>query len=290
MNMINNVVRPKKLTVCIPARFREEVEIYYYLLKGRDLCHRNGAPLLLIIAGPPGTGKSFMAAETLKSIGVDIFHLSASSVGGSLEGDSVSAIKNIYLEASTKQHSAIICDDMDLSAVGDVENQTATPNKGLGNSFLMNLADNPYQIEGQKGKTYSIKKAPAVIFTVNDSNKIYKPLKRQSRSSIFNWKPSKDEMAEIVNAIFPKLTTQQVKWLINEFPDQPIAFYEQMPLYLVKNQLKNELRFGNRFRLDFENQRKINLMIYRAKHSDNCDLLAEIGHELQLGHISMNHL
>ncbi len=73
---------------------------------------------------------------------------------------------------------------------------------------LMHLVDYPNSVEGKETVRVPI------IITGNDFTKLYVPLVRAGRMTAFEWVPTMEERAEIVEFIFPELTKDECTNLV----------------------------------------------------------------------------
>jgi SpoVK/Ycf46/Vps4 family AAA+-type ATPase len=156
-----------------------------------------GYPLILAIQGPPGDGKSFQTALTLKKANYQLFRLSGSLLSGSWEGDSVKEVQDLYRRGAEwakegKSKSALLLDDFDLSPASQRDGTRYTVNSQLLTGFLMNLADDVTMC--QVGTNLRI----PVYVTGNDFSHLYGPLTRPGRMDFFTWFPDDNERTQIL--------------------------------------------------------------------------------------------
>lgn len=291
---------PKKQSVqyfsniVIPQRFRRKIIDHQTLFSCRIVNRAVRSPQLLFLVGPPGCGKTRMAEATLKEFGITPVILPASTLGGELEGDSVKPLVLAYLEAqgSGEHCGALIIDDFDLSAGRIDENQTSTINGSLLNSFLMSRADNPFQIEsGDKPfKTYAVDNPPIIIITANDTGKIYGPLKRPGRALIFEWKPNGPDLIEMVSGLYPGLKKAEAIKLVNTFPNQPIAFFEQLGYCLSRKIVGQYMESHNISHKDHFDISATADMIDRSSGTGTFAQLMRAGREMLSAHVSQSYL
>ncbi len=215
----------------IPKRFSDK--IMSHIIK---ISMGYPSPLLLIIQGEPGIGKSFQTQKILISNNLSYEVIDSSVLAGEHEGDSIKILKEIYIHQSMKQKvSAIIIDDFDMSIANQKNNFSKTSNSDILNTFLMHLCDNPALIDGKK-----VNPVPLII-TGNDFTNMYAPLVRDGRADIFEWSLLEDEKIKIVDAIFSEynLSKDQIKDLVSKYSTKSISFFKQIKLSFIDNHIND---------------------------------------------------
>lgn len=236
----------------VPPRFRREFERHLVAMACRARDSARKAPLLLVVTGPPGTGKSKMAEMCLEDLGAEFEILSGSALSGQFEGSSKVPIAEAYFRLGKRAPdaplNAMIIDDFDLTSDGVDALRSGTVNGKLLSGLLMNLADNPWQIEkrytGQDGmeRSRNVDVEPvAIILTLNNASELHKPLVRDGRIRAFHWEPTQDELAEMLAPVVPSLDAAEVEELVGSFPGQSIAFFAQIPEMLADELLEEQL-------------------------------------------------
>lgn len=158
-------------------------------------------PLVLMVQGPPGDGKSFQVRRTLESWGIEVFTRSSATLSGGLESDSVEKFKEVLdkVEDFYSKHAdslaAIVLEDFDLSPAGRQEKSEYTVNSQLLTGFLMNMADGV-----EVHRLASARRTP-VFITGNDFSVLHRPLVRPGRMDVFTWNPTPEERARIIGSI-----------------------------------------------------------------------------------------
>jgi ribulose bisphosphate carboxylase small subunit len=189
-------------------------------------------PLILGIHGRKGEGKSFQCELAFKHMGVEPVRMSAGELESPDAGDPVRLIRLRYREAAELikvrgKMCVLLINDLDAGA-GRVDRSTQyTVNTQLVNGTLMNIADNPtdVQLPGSYD-TQSIHRVP-IIVTGNDFSTLYAPLIRDGRMEKFYWEPTREDRIGIVSGIFEEddLPRSMVEQLIDTFPNQSIDFF-----------------------------------------------------------------
>ncbi|MCU0569553.1 MAG: ribulose bisphosphate carboxylase small subunit, partial [Oculatellaceae cyanobacterium Prado106] len=115
-----------------------------------------------------------------------------------------------------------------------------TVNTQLVNGTLMNIADNPTNV--QLPGSYDsepIQRIP-IIVTGNDFATLYAPLIRDGRMEKFYWEPSRDDRIGIVSGIFEAdaVGRSDIEELVDTFPDQSIDFYGAVRSRLYDEQIE----------------------------------------------------
>lgn len=209
----------------IPTSFERAIGLHLFLnLHPRPDA---GAPLLLGIHGPPGEGKTFQCVAVLERLGLEVIPVSGGLLESPDAGRPAAVIREAYEQASRIRSKSgvpavVIINDID-TAVGDWGPLVQTTvNRQIVLEELMNLADTPNQMDGR-----TVHRSP-IILTGNDFTKLYAPLLRFGRMSLFEWKPGAAEKTRIINGIFPEVSATDCETLVESFPEQPIAFFAQL--------------------------------------------------------------
>lgn len=171
-------------------------------------------PLLLGIYGPSGEGKTVQVEHILKTMGVKRFLLSGGQMDRSSQGLSSGLVRSTYIQASEAIRSGacsmavLLINDIDTGLGGWGEAAKFTINQISVFADLMHLVDYPNSVEGKETVRVPI------IITGNDFTKLYEPLVRAGRMTAFEWVPTFEERAEIVEFIFPELTKEECNSLV----------------------------------------------------------------------------
>lgn len=189
-------------------------------------------PLILGIHGRKGEGKSFQCELVFEHMGIEPVRMSAGELESPDAGDPVRLLRTRYREAAELirvrgKMCVLLINDLDAGA-GRVDQTTQyTVNTQLVNGTLMNIADNPtdVQLPGSY-ETEPIHRVP-IIVTGNDFSTLYAPLIRDGRMEKFYWEPSREERIGIVAGIFEPdgLGVGDVAKLVEQFPNQSIDFF-----------------------------------------------------------------
>lgn len=102
-----------------------------------------------------------------------------------------------------------------------------TVNNQMVNATLMNIADNPTNV--QLAGTYNNEQIPRVpiICTGNDFSTLYAPLIRDGRMDKFYWNPSRDDRIGVAMGIFKGdgINENEVATIVDTYPGQSIDFF-----------------------------------------------------------------
>jgi len=163
---------------------------------------------------------------------VEAVHMSAGELESPDAGDPARLIRLRYREAADiiRKHgklAVLMINDIDAGA-GRVDGGTQyTVNTQLVNATLMNIADNPTNV--QLPGSYDSEPLPRVpiIVTGNDFGTLYAPLVRDGRMEKFYWEPNREDRLGIVSGIFEPdgLTRAQVEQLVDHFEGQSVDFF-----------------------------------------------------------------
>lgn len=238
-----NLVSEKEFTVIRPTRqprphfyvpqnFVEIVTLHIVKNALRSL----RPPLMLVIQGPKGEGKSAMTLEICSRSGIQVVILPGSSLSGIYEKEAVLILRDAYVHASalretTKQPVVLVIEDLDTSVVSAHVDRRYTVSTQLVSGAMMYLCQDPYHM-GDK-VTHRI----PIIASGNDFTNLYEPLTRHGRACFFEWAPDIATKIEILRSMFdglmPPAELDRVPSLVdrfskNGFENEPIAFYEQI--------------------------------------------------------------
>lgn len=206
----------------IPERFIHMVDTH---LLGNILDIPDYA-LILAIIGPPGMGKTYQLRSFLKSVGMEIFSVSAADLESEIAGQPAKLLQQKYLEASAAvsrgQPAVLLIDDIDTT-LGEWENHTGTVNHQDILAFLMHIADEPHFIEG----VGTVNRIP-IFFTGNYFDRLYKPLVREGRARRFEWEPTRQEKIAIISAMFSDMPRETAARLVDAYPGEKLSFFSDL--------------------------------------------------------------
>ncbi len=202
-------------------------------------------PLILGVHGRKGEGKSFQCELVFDRMGVNVVHMSAGELESPDAGDPARLIRLRYREAAEMvkvrgKMAVLMINDIDAGA-GRVDQYTQyTVNTQLVNGTLMNIADNPTNV--QLPGSYDsepIQRIP-IIVTGNDFSTLYQPLIRDGRMEKFFWEPDRSDRIGIVAGIFEvdQVAHADIEKLVDTFPDQAIDFYGALRSRLYDEQVR----------------------------------------------------
>ncbi|WRH67922.1 MAG: AAA family ATPase [Planktothrix sp. GU0601_MAG3] len=222
-------------TTYIPERFRRVLELH--IVKNLMTNITGRLPLLLGIHGASGDGKTFQCEQILSEIGVKAFLISGGQLESPDSGKPAQLVRDTYLEASDciekgKSRAAVmLINDIDtgLGNWGNLVQYTVNTQTVFGE--LMHLVDYPNLVEGIPTRRIPI------IITGNDFTKLYEPLVRAGRMTAFEWKPTLEEKAKIVEGIFSEISPQECEAIVREFESQPVAFFCHLRASLIDEDL-----------------------------------------------------
>lgn len=189
-------------------------------------------PLILGIHGRKGEGKTFQCELVFERMGVEVVYISGGELESPDAGDPARLIRLRYREAAELVRvrgcmAVLMINDLDAGA-GRFDRMTQyTVNTQLVNNTLMNIADNPTNV--QLPGSYDEKELPRIpiIATGNDFATLYAPLIRDGRMQKFYWEPSKEDRLGIVGGMFAGdgLSEGDVERLVKHFDGQAIDFF-----------------------------------------------------------------
>lgn len=201
-------------------------------------------PLILGIHGRKGEGKTFQSKLVFERMGIEPVQISGSELESPDAGDPARLVKLRYREAAELMRvrgriCVLVIHDLD-AGVGRLDASTQyTVNTQLVNATLMNIADQPtnVQLPGSYDER-PIKRVP-IIVTGNDFSTLYAPLVRDGRMTKFWWQPDHSDRVGIVAGIFKELSTYEVEQLVQTYQEQSIDFFGALRSRLYDQQVRD---------------------------------------------------
>ncbi|AFY30811.1 ribulose bisphosphate carboxylase small subunit [Calothrix sp. PCC 7507] len=203
-------------------------------------------PLILGIHGRKGEGKTFQCELVFEKMGIEVTLISGGELESPDAGDPARLIRLRYRETAELikvrgKMCVLMINDLDAGAGRFDEGTQYTVNTQLVNATLMNIADNPtdVQLPGSYDST-PLHRVP-IIVTGNDFTTLYAPLIRDGRMEKFYWEPDRDDKVGIVGGIFEPdgLSRKEVEQLVDTFPHQSIDFYSAVRSRIYDEQIRN---------------------------------------------------
>lgn len=199
--------------------------------KGRPIMH----PQLLVLAGSPGTGKTFLATEVSELAGASVHYLHGSVLGGPFEGMASDALADAYINAALDDsafQSVLIIDDAEMGDLNTDKNTSGTSSSDLVIGMMLEIANNPFVLKradsGKTIKKITLENPPAIILTANRTGALSEALLRAGRCNITEVDPKGPDLWPMVGAIFPQCSLTQIKQMVAAFPDETIAFFSEL--------------------------------------------------------------
>ncbi len=244
-------------------------------------------PLILGVHGRKGEGKSFQCELVFKLMGIEPVRMSAGELESPDAGDPVRLIRSRYREAAEfikvrGKMCVLLINDLDAGA-GRIDKITQyTVNTQLVNGTLMNIADNPTDV--QLPGSYETQPTPRVpiIVTGNDFSTLYAPLVRDGRMDKFYWEPSAEDRIGIVTGIFAEdgLGHADVERLIAAFPSQSIDFFGALRSRVYDEQVRTFIRQVGIERVSAHLVNSADKTLQTAKVQVNLNRLIELGTQM----------
>jgi ribulose bisphosphate carboxylase small subunit len=203
-------------------------------------------PLILGVHGRKGEGKTFQCDLVYERMGIEVVAISGGELESPDAGDPARLIRLRYREAAELVKvrgvmAVLMINDLDAGA-GRFDAMTQyTVNTQLVNNTLMNIADNPTNV--QLPGSYDdqpIQRVP-IIATGNDFSTLYEPLVRDGRMNKFYWQPDRPDRIGIVSGIFApdQLPPTAIETLVTTFDNQAIDFYSALRARLYDEQIRD---------------------------------------------------
>ncbi|EFJ16083.1 hypothetical protein SELMODRAFT_268623 [Selaginella moellendorffii] len=189
-------------------------------------------PLILGIWGGKGQGKSFQCELVFSKLGVNPIMMSAGELESGNAGEPAKLIRQRYREAADiiKKKGKMCClfiNDLDAGAGRMGGTTQYTVNNQMVNATLMNIADNPTNV--QLPGIYNKEEIPRVpiIVTGNDFSTLYAPLIRDGRMEKYYWAPTREDRIGVCKGIFRTdgISDDDMVRLVDAFPGQSIDFF-----------------------------------------------------------------
>ncbi|XP_022148416.1 ribulose bisphosphate carboxylase/oxygenase activase, chloroplastic-like isoform X3 [Momordica charantia] len=188
-------------------------------------------PLILGIWGGKGQGKSFQCELVFSKMGINPIMMSAGELESGNAGEPAKLIRQRYREAADIIKKGKMCclfiNDLDAGAGRFGGTTQYTVNNQMVNATLMNIADNPTNV--QLPGLYNKEENPRVpiIVTGNDFSTLYAPLIRDGRMDKFYWAPTRDDRIGICTGIFRTdgVSKEDIVKLVDTVPGQSIDFF-----------------------------------------------------------------
>ncbi|MGL5081678.1 MAG: ribulose bisphosphate carboxylase small subunit [Microcoleaceae cyanobacterium] len=203
-------------------------------------------PLILGIHGRKGEGKTFQCELVFGKLGIDPVMMSGGELESPDAGDPARLLRLRYREAAEQvrvqgKMGAVFINDLDAGAGRFDSGTQYTVNTQLVNATLMNIADNPtnVQLPGSYDET-PLQRIP-IIVTGNDFSTLYAPLVRDGRMAKFYWEPTLAERIGVVEGIFQAdgLANPEIAKLVNEFSQQAIDFFSALRSRIYDEQIRD---------------------------------------------------
>jgi ribulose bisphosphate carboxylase small subunit len=203
-------------------------------------------PIILGIHGRKGEGKSFQCELVFEKMGVEVTHISGGELESPDAGDPARLIRLRYRETAELikvrgKMCVLMINDLDAGAGRFDEGTQYTVNTQLVNATLMNIADNPtdVQLPGSYDST-PLHRVP-IIVTGNDFSTLYAPLIRDGRMDKFYWEPDRDDKVGIVKGIFEPdgLSQRDIEQLVDTFINQSVDFFSALRSRIYDEQIRN---------------------------------------------------
>jgi hypothetical protein len=202
-------------------------------------------PLILGIHGRKGEGKTFMCELVFQRMGMGVIHMSAGELESPDAGDPARLVRLRYREAGewsrvNGRMAALMINDVD-AGIGRVDDTTQyTVNTQLVNATLMNIADNPTNVQLPGSYDQNPTRRIPIIVTGNDFATMYAPLTRDGRMEKYYWEPQRQDRVGIVAGIFEvdRVSGRDIEQLVDHFADQSTDFFGAIRSQLYDQQVQ----------------------------------------------------
>lgn len=196
-------------------------------------------PVILGIFGRTGDGKSAQLVAALERCEVEVVRLNAADLESGIAGEPGKHLARTYAAASLaiakEVPTALVVDDIDTT-VGEWEMNTGTVNHQQVLAELMHLADRP--VDSSRNQPRRV----PIFVTGNNLAKLYPPLRRSGRMRSFSWRPTQDELYEVLLGLFKGTAAPSaLRELAQEFRDEPLAFFAEVRQAIRELEISNGL-------------------------------------------------
>jgi len=203
----------------LPPRFFSQVHRHLWLTFSESATR---GPLFAVV-GPPGEGKTWQLEESLRQCNTEALHIFAGdmeSFDAARPTDHlVETLQRAAVARSGGVPTALVIHDIDTT-LGEWEQNTGTVNHQQLLAELMSYADKASHLR------YGGRATP-VFVTANDLGKLYAPLRRSQRISVFQWLPTHEERTRVVEALLGSSSEGIAARIVDQFPEQSIAFFSE---------------------------------------------------------------
>ncbi|KAH6802856.1 rubisco activase [Perilla frutescens var. frutescens] len=188
-------------------------------------------PLILGIWGGKGQGKSFQCELVFAKMGINPIMMSAGELESGNAGEPAKLIRQRYREAADRIAKGKMCvlfiNDLDAGAGRFGGATQYTVNNQMVNATLMNIADNPTNVQLPGMYNKQVNPRVPIIATGNDFSTLYAPLIRDGRMEKFYWAPTREDRIGVCSGIFrtDNVLIDHVVELVDTFPGQSIDFF-----------------------------------------------------------------
>lgn len=223
----------------VPDRFSKAVTLH--LLRNIAL---PDAELIMGIQGPPGEGKTFQCSAILEQLGVAVVTVSGHEFESRHAGRPAELLVSRYQYASSLVRSqrapaaVLFINDID-AGIGDFGQFVQyTVNTQQINAALMAMCDFPLRVGGEDTSRVSL------LVTANDLTKLYAPLTRPGRMSVFTWRPTFSEKVAIVTSMYSDFDVRNgdIRKLVRAHAKKPVAFFRTLRNRVVDSRLEALIR------------------------------------------------
>lgn len=229
----------------IPKEFSRQIRLHLI----SNYLELGDFPLMLLIVGAPGMGKTFQLATELGLLGVEAFSVRSVDLEDMYAGVPAQKVEKAYRDASKCMEdgvpAALVIHDIDTT-LGEWKDSASTVNHQNILSVFMHLCDNPHEVAER-----ACKRVP-IFLTGNYVERLYKPLVREGRAHCFTWDPSMEERAHVVRSIFSlddsAVSARLSMGLVTAYAEKPISFFSE---YVASRESESLLQYAYRSSLTY---------------------------------------
>lgn len=231
----------------IPVDFEENVLSHIV----SNQMYPREAPVLLLIIGAPGTGKTHQVERLCAKYGMHCEPTNGAEFQGT-EGQSkrnlvrayTKAVKGVFEDKPppcrpAPRQSILMIDDFHLS-LASVLSENFSQNSQIFMAALMTGCTNPLSLfDGRDGDKFV--RVP-IIATANSAKELYKPLLRHGRVRIYHWEPSEKDRLQIGLYYLAMLARPDTGHLLQRYKSEPPVFFRELVNRVREHQVKIQYR------------------------------------------------
>ena len=258
---------------------------YYRLVTHivRNIAGQPG-PMICIVYGPPGEGKTTGISFAAQSTGTEVFAPHPGLFESDKAGHPARLFRNIYGEAAEvirgqhpklckggkKKPAAIVIEDAD-KVLGRFPDTHYTVNGQHLCGLMQALCDDPSRVFRRP-----MPRIP-LLLSCNDLTVLPESIRRHGRADLISWRLSHEERVQIVSGMYPLISPDDIENLVLSHASEPIAFFVELRRRWIDRQSQSFFReIKPRQALQLALDGKWKVTVPEPKAADLCLLAQEM--------------